>query len=438
MRDASAGESAIKAAGKRYLPIPNGFATQPDGGRSMYGAYIERAQFPEIVAPSIAAMVGIVHGKQIEIETPDSMGYLWEKATSDGLTLEAFHRRITANLLRLGRYGVLADAPADGGDPYLAGYAGDLVINWESDGSFFVIDDSGMVRNGFDWIDEERYIVLRLEEGRYVQEIYDSGGPIDEPVIPTALGGQALPRIPFVVANARDISTDMVPPPLIGVARAAKAIYQLSADYRWQLFLSGQETLVAINGAAPTIIGAGAIHEMVGSGEQGTQPDLKYVSPSCKGIEAHKIAMEDNREAAIMAGAKLLAQETSNTNESGYARKLRFASETATLSTVAKVSCEVLERSLRNIAMMLGLSDAEQEKITVRPPETLMDTTLTPQEVKVLVESWQAGGFSYRTLYENLLRGGIANPEREVEDELLQLGDDPDAIIHERAEEDAA
>lgn len=423
MADAAEGESAIKLAAETYLPRPGGFAAaaNPD---AMYRAYKDRAQFPDITAPTISAMVGIIHGKEIAIEKPDSMNYIDEKATQEGLSLEAFHRRITAALLKKGRYGVLVDAPEGGGDPYMCGYDGDRVINWEADGSFYVIDDSGYTRDGYSWTTENKHIVLDMSEGSYTQkEVKDSG---EDEVTPGKTGGGSLEKIPFVVANARDISTAMLPPPLIGVARAAKAIYQLSADYRHQLFMSGQETLVAINGDAPSAIGAGVVHEMRGA--EGVEPDLKYVAPECTGIEAHERAMESNKDAAILAGAKLLEQDDKGVNESGKARKLRFASETATLSDIAKVSCEVLERSLRNLAMMQGLSDAEQDKITVTPPKDLMDTTISAQDAKALVEAWQAGGYSYKTLYENLQKGGIANPEREFEDELLQMDEDPEAI----------
>jgi hypothetical protein len=422
MAASAEGESAIKLAAETYLPKPSGFRT--DNNNAMYAAYKNRAQFPDIVSPTVSAMVGIIHGKEIAIEKPDSMAYVDEKATLEGLSLEAFHRRITSALLKKGRYGVLVDAPESGGDPYMCGYDGDRIINWESDGSFYVIDDSGSVRTGYDWTDENKHIVLEMLEGSYTQKEVKDAGELE--ITPGMRGGGALERIPFVVANARDISTDMLPPPLIGVARAALAIYQLSADYRHQLFMSGQETLVIINGDAPTAIGAGVVHELRGS--EGMEPDAKYVGPDCAGIEAHERAMESNKQAAILAGAKLLEQDDKGVNESGKARKLRFASETATLSDIAKVSCEVLEKSLRNVAMMQGLSEAEQEKITVTPPKDLMDTTITPQDAKALVEAWQAGGFSYRTLHENLIRGGIANPERELEDELLEMDDDPEAI----------
>lgn len=417
MRDAYNGESAIKKRGKPYLPMPAGFngTADPDAA---YDAYKKRAQFPEILSPSIGAMIGIIHGKEISIEMPDAMDYLWEAATDDEqpLPLEAFHRRVTRHLLTQGRFGILADAPEQGGQPILAGFAAQAVINWDRD--FYVLDESDYVRDGFVWREVPKFLVLRLEDGRYVQEVHK--GETLGTVLrndPTGLGGRTMDRIPFVVGNARDIVPDVETPPLIGVARAALAIYQLNADYRHQLYMSGQETLVAVNGDAPDYVGAGVVHEMRGA--EGTTPDLKYVAPSCSGIEAHKVAMEDNRHAAINAGARMLEQ-TSNEQESGAARRLRYASETANLMSVALSSCGLLERSLRNVALMLGLNP---DDVTVTPPADLLDHTVEPAQAKALVEMWQAGAYSYETLYENLRKGGIASTERTAEDE-LQLIDD--------------
>ena len=115
MRDAMDGETRMKTRGEEYLPKPSGFATLPDGGKAMYLAYQRRARFPEILAPSVAAMLGIIHGREIAVEMPDAMQYLWEDADGNGLPLEAFHRRITRELLVIGGYAVLADAPEGGG-----------------------------------------------------------------------------------------------------------------------------------------------------------------------------------------------------------------------------------------------------------------------------------------------------------------------------------
>ena len=52
-RDAARGEKAVKGRGATYLPMPSGFKTQKDGGAAIYAVYQTRAQFPEIMNPTI-------------------------------------------------------------------------------------------------------------------------------------------------------------------------------------------------------------------------------------------------------------------------------------------------------------------------------------------------------------------------------------------------
>lgn len=421
MADAIRGDGAVKAQGETYLPKPSGFKSQPDNGRDAYATYRMRAQLPEIVAPTIGGMVGVVHGQEITVEIPAALEYLQENATGGarGLPLEQFHKRITRGLLGPGRVGVLAEAPEGGGEPYLAIYSGAAIINWDED--FYVLDESLWRRDGFVWKWVPRWRVLDLDGGTYRQRVYEGDDPqLVEEVQPNRRGGGLLDFVPFTVSSALDVEAEVRTPPLIGVAQAARAIYQLSADYRWQLYMSGQETLVAINGAAPQYVGAGAVHSMFGSGEAASTPDLKYVSPSCSGIEAHKAAMDHHREQAIMAGARMF-QDSDRPQESGEARRLRFAAETANLMSVALASCAVLERSLRHAAQMVGASESE---VVITPPADLMDRTMEPADAEALVRVWQAGAIGYETLYENLQRGGIASPERTAEEELGAVDDD--------------
>lgn len=410
MRDAMDGESAIKARGTAYLPMPSSYSALDDGGAGAYAAYKGRAEFPELVAPAVSAMAGVAHGTEIGIELPAGLEYLWEDADGDGMPLEEFHRQITRELLVAGRYAVLADAPAGGGEPYLAGYIGESLINWDKD--FYVLDESGPVRRGFAWENETKYRVLTLEDGRYSQKVYGSDGEsLEDEATPSAAGGIALDFVPFAVASAVDLRPDIRTPPLIGVARAALSIYQLDADYRHQLYWSGQETLVVINGDAPEAIGAGACIAIKGA--ENLTPDVKYVSPTCGGIDAHLKAIEDKRKAAAHAGAKLLEQEE-RSQESGEARKLRFQSETATLQSIVRSGCALLERGLRFIALMKGL---DPKTVTVPVPESLMDNTMSPADAQALMALWLEGAISYQTLYEALQKGGIANPERDAEAE---------------------
>src|SRR5690554_4581750 len=173
MRDTTAGETSVKAASTTYLPQPSGFSAQKDGGRALYEAYQMRAQLPEIVEPTIRGMVGVIHRTEAQIEMPKAMEPLWERATKDGLPLEALHRRITHELLTQGRYGLLADAATEGSDlPWLAGYSAEALINWSDDRSMFVLDESGLKRDGFRWEQQQRFRVLELVEGRYAVQTY--------------------------------------------------------------------------------------------------------------------------------------------------------------------------------------------------------------------------------------------------------------------------
>jgi hypothetical protein len=132
MRDAIAGEDVIKSKAEDYLPIKSGTAAMVDAAlrQIAYDAYKLRAEFPEIVAPTIRGSVGTMLAQAAQIELPSALEPLRERATVDGLTLEALHRRCAIELMSVGRYGLLPTVSADGA-PYLAGYGAESIVNWD-------------------------------------------------------------------------------------------------------------------------------------------------------------------------------------------------------------------------------------------------------------------------------------------------------------------
>lgn len=428
MRDTARGETRIKAEGEEYLPMPTGFKVS-EHAKALYDAYQNRAQFPEIVTPTVTGLAGTIHRTEMQIEgLPEAMQPLWERATKDGLPLEALQLRVTMELLTTGRYSLLVGAPSDGADlPYIAGYTTEALINWSEERDFFVLDESGKELDGFEWKDHKQYRVLRLVDDKYEVDLY-TGDELakSDPKYPAARGGENLTEIPFVVIGARDLSVKPETPPLIAVARSAKAIYQLSADYRWQLFMTGQETPTFINCDAPDAVGAGVTIELKSDSPEIT-PDFKYVGPSGKGIEAHKVAISDEREVAAAAGAKLFDTEQ-RASESGQSRKLRYAAQTATLITIATASAKGIEAALRHAGRMMKLAESVISGIVVKPNLSFINTRLPPTEVTALVKAWQDGSISYLTLYENLQRGEIASPERSAEDERKLIDDEMDDL----------
>ena len=423
MRETLRGVNAVKMAQTRYLPCPSGFLVQADGGVEMYRAYITRARVPDILEPTLAGMVGVIHRNEVSIEMPAKMEPLWENATVDNLPLESFHRRVTLELLLTGRYSILTDVSVERDLPYLAGYITETLINWDESRDFYVMDETGLIRTGFDWSEQKQYRELVLDDGIYKQRVYmDSSAEEFIEVIPNRLGGGNLDTIPLVVSGPADQSLEVRSPPLEGVSRGMISMYQLDADYRWQLYMSGQETLF-ITGAEtlPTSVGAAVVHGLpMGA-------DAKYVSPSCKGIDAHRQAILDAREAAVAAGAALF--DTPSGRESGDALRLRYSAQTATLTTIAQASGAALEKALRYVATFMGLNP---EEVIVRPNLRFIDSTMTPADARQLMEVWLGGGISKLTLFENYQRGEITSVERTFEQEEDLIAVDP---VHEEPDE---
>jgi hypothetical protein len=416
MRHAYEGESAIKRYTELYLPLLPGWRDVANRDE-LYLGYIRRARFPEIVSSAIRSMIGIVHGKDWQIELP-GMEYLHERATKDGLTLDAFTRRVTLELLTTGRYAVISDAPNTerGGDPYLCGYNAESFINWdENDQSFYVFQEEKNVRNGFVWRKVLRTRVLELVDGRYVQSVYDDGSLVDmiEPALPNR---GPMNFIPVAVGGAMDMDLKPDTPPLIGVARAAVSHYQIYADWRTALFMAYQDTLVIHNASddsLPASVGAGVMISLK-SAEIGKDTRAEYLSPSGKSIEAHERGMDREQQTAIRSGAALFDNTEGSGQESGEARRLRFSAETATLQSIANASAAIVEKAIRNAAMMKGLAP---EGIIVKPPTDMLEGRLDATGITALVSAWEKRAFSYTTLHENLQRGGVVSMDRTPDDE---------------------
>lgn len=439
IRDCATGPRQVKLQGETYLPMPSGFKKVTEGPL-MYEAYKMRAQYPDILKPTVAGMVGVIHRVEAEIEGMEEgkpLFGMWEKATPDGLPLDVFHRRITEELLYTARYSILTDMPSNGGAdslPYLVGYTAEQLINWSPvDKDMFVLDETRKVHapnDEFAWVDEPRFLVLRLgnpseqqdQENnaqqsagrraarktytaqRYIGDVQQG----EELMTPQVRGGKGFEEIPFVVAGPRDLSMDVEQPPLLGVALASLAIYRLDADYRHQLFHSGQETFVVIGQQEdpPKYFGSGVIIGLPAGSE------AKFVGPSGRTIEAHRVAISDERQNAVAAGVRLF--DDKKAAESGEALRLRAAAQTATLTTIAKTSAACLEKALRYAAMFVGQNPDE---IVVKPNLQFVDTVMDPQQAVYLMQLWQGGAISKQTLYEDLQRGEIGSQERDFDEE---------------------
>lgn len=434
MRDALEGEDKIKAEGETYLPMKSGTAaiTNPVDMQKAYTSYKVRAEFPEIVAPTVRGCVGTMLTQPAAIELPSSMEYLRERATKDGLTLEALHSKIATELMSVGRFGLLPSIN-EKGEGYLAAYSTENIRNWDIESlevGWCLLDES---RNELDRATGKWIYVERIREcfngpsGAFVSRVWvksNAGWVAEEEttalLAPRGRTERSLDMMPFVFINTNDLSANPDDIPLYGLAKIAIRVYRMDADYSFALHMTSEPTPVAIGfddpaeavkkNLAPTSLGSGRLWLLPKGG------DAKYLEFSGPGLEAQATAIDASLQRAMVFGAQLF--DSKRSAESGEALSLRLGNQHSTLRAVAMNSAAGLERALRNLAVWLG---EKPESVVVQPNLDFADHTLVGQEITALVSGWMSGGYSRSTLFWNLQRGGVVNPDRTFEEELADI-----------------
>lgn len=433
MRDCYAGERVVKHKGTMYLPAtPAQLLDKVDKvdslGWKSYQAYKTRAVFHDYVADAVEFYIGLLHQKPPTIELPDAMKPLLEKASNKGEGLETLLRRINEQQIVTGRLGLLLDFPEnpDPGKPmpYIAMYAGEHIKNWDdSDDSegvnalnLVVLDESAFERQvNLVWKSVEKYRVLLLDtpavesiqnaqeidneaEVGQVKRVYmagefvlhTSGNTINKESMKIPLfRGQPLDKLPFVFINSKDIIATPDNPPLLGLGRLCMTIYRGEADYRNQLFLQGQDTLVVIGGMtdAEDTTGEGV---RVGAGARldiNLGGDAKYVGVSATGLPEVRQALQADKDRAAIKSGQLASKQTGQ-KESAESLKVRLGSQTATLFQIAKAGAAALQQILRIGAEWMG---QDPEKVVVTPNLEFGDFNIDGKEIVDLMSARTMG-----------------------------------------------
>lgn len=417
-RDSYGGEKYVKEKEDAYLPptaamVADGM-TFKQTGWSAYQAYKQRAVYPELVRPSLMAMLGVMHRKPPTIELPEKLEPMRDSATFNGEGLNWLLQKINEQQMLMGRYGLMLDVASGAGPqalPYIVTYNAESIINWDSTKvgddrgvrqlQLVVLNESEFERkSGLAWVQMMRYRVLAMVNGvsdswpeipaaqneyvagsvRHTQDI--TSGDFVAP----SIAGRTLNQIPFVFIGPRDLVPEPDMPVVMPLTRIALAIYRTEADYRQALYMQGQDTLVVIGqqadaNAGKTRVGAfGSIDLPLGG-------DAKYVGASADGLSALQTAIQDDHKRAAQLGAQLLT-ERGNEAESGNALGIRVASRTATLTTVAMAGAGGLEQILKMAATWVG---ADPEEVSVKPNLDFAENIAQAQDLVYLMTGKNMG-----------------------------------------------
>lgn len=411
-RDAFEGEDQIKSKGVSYLPKLKG-QTDED-----YRAYKHRALFYSITGKSVSALVGMATSKMPKVEYPDSMDHYF-KGTVPTQFGEIYATALSEILLQ-SRVGILVDMPSDGGDPYPINYVAEDIINWRTDerGNTIMV----VLREEYDKIIDDytvdveyRYRELRFDDsGEYVQVIHYPNEPERQEVYRPTVNGRALTRIPFVVIHPQGIGFVDQKPLMLDIANINISHYLSSADLEHGRHFTGLPTPVLIGADSDSDLYIGSTKFLVIPDKGG---DAKYLEFTGQGLQSLEKAMSEKQSLLASMSARLL-DNSSRGSESEDAVKLRYMSETASLTTIVQAISIALNEVYKWIAEIIR-EDADSVKITL--DTDFMETSMSANEMSAMFDGYFKGAVSVETLVYNLRKGRRLDPLRSDEDEIESI-----------------
>lgn len=437
VRDCLSGPDAVRRAGVLYLPIPDADNETADGSR--YQAYLKRANYVNYTGRTAGGLIGAAMRKSAEVLLPAQIEYMGNDADGQGNSVEQIARAVLANVIPLGRHGILTDYPENPGGltleeerrnglrPALRLYAAETVINWRTTKgqlSLVVLQEEAENYDAdqFDATTEKVYRVLELVDGVYTQTVYSESGAVQHgPIVVRKADGTTFDEIPFVVPGSINNTPDVDPVTFEDLASVNIAHYRNSADYEEGLFIHSQPTLHLDigtmrpdewNALNPNGVRVGSRSGLVTSG--GGSAQLLQAEATGAGLEA----MRAKEAQLVQIGARVV--EAGGTQRTAYEVGVNAAAEHSLLDTAVLNTEEALVRALRWAAEFGG---GNPDDVALELNKDFFDSPPDAQVIQQLM-GLEVGGYIPKTQVNRYLRSvDLLDPKLTDEDLADQVGD---------------
>jgi len=399
-RDVVEGSDAVKSKSIKYLPKLGG---QTD---IEYIAYKRRALFFSVAGRSLSGLVGMMTRKPPIIDKPDDLTPFFDDATGSRYSFYEVFRDATNELLMVGRYGLLIDWPAEGGQPYLSTYVTENILNW------FVKNDVlvGVVlreyymtsdpRDQFSQIETVRYRHLQLINGIYYQSVYDDKLALYTPPHAVLVRGSPLTEIPFYIVNPNGISVDPVKPPILDIVDINLSMYINSADLEHGRHFTALPTPVVTGAPSDSVLKIGSQTAWIIPNEKAKAYYLEFLG---SGLNTLENAIKEKTSHMAQFSARLMDTSTRG-SEAAETVKLRHSSEATTLTGVAVALENVFNKIYKSIAKYIGL---DENSVNISLNKDFLSTQLSAAELRELTKAYLEGAIDEETYFYNLERGEL-------------------------------
>ena len=256
-RDAAAGQRCIVGSFETYFPpfVPE----QQD----RYNRVKQLARYYNATGQTVTSLTGAAFNITPEIKLPQSIAYMTDDADGGGNDLEQVAKQTVANVVTVGRHGLLADYPATNGESLsqedverlglrasIKQYPAESGINWgEENGrlSYVVLKEKQHLASNsfFDHSTEDVYRVYWMVGDECMTAVLKEGQAIEDAANATPVldaNGDAFDVIPFVFVGAIDNRVSVDAAPIEGLANTNIAHFQTSCNHVETVSKQGQVT----------------------------------------------------------------------------------------------------------------------------------------------------------------------------------------------------
>lgn len=439
-RAACAGQDAVKLASTDFLPDDNA-TDRSNEARSRYLRYLLRAVWMPVSGYTKQGLIGMMSRRPAEVELPSQIEYAKENADGAGLSLEQMAKLALAEVIEVGRLGLLVDYPS--AEPGLSAeqvammglsarmtiYRAESIDNWRLRNIGGVLrlvmvklcELAEVEKDDYALEYEKRYRVLKLDNGVYTQTVYnEKEEQIGEVITPRQSNGAPWDHIPFHIIGATTNSPEVDQALISGIVDLNTAHYQMSADSAKNLHIHSGGTLVVSSEMSveqwdqynKTGVTVGADQGMF-LGSNGSA-NLLQLNPA-SAVEEKLRTLESQM---IAVGAHLITDATSN--ETAEAARIDASGKASSLSTAVGNVSEGLEAALEDMARFMG---GNPDEVKYQLNQQFYPDNLDAQTIMAMIQLLDRQVIAVQDVRSKLRGGGLIAQNRTDEELDAEVGD---------------
>lgn len=432
-RAACSGQDAVKRLTTVFLPDDNQRDLSNEA-RDRYHRYLLRATWMPVSGYTQQGLIGMVMRRAPDVELPTQIEYTKENADGAGLSLEQVAKLALAEVIEVGRMGLLVDYP--NAEPGLSAeavaqlglaarmtiYRAESIDNWKLaniGGSLRLVmvklcELAEVEKDDYLVAYEKRYRVLRLTDGVYTQTIYDENEQqIGDVIVPRQADGSTWDHLPFHIIGATTNTPEVDDALISGIVDLNTSHYQMSADSAKNLHIHSGGTLVISSNMSkqqwdefnPQGVTVGADQGLF-LGEVG-KADLLQLDPA-QAVEAKLRSLELQM---VAVGAHLISDTTRS--ETAEAARIDASGKASALSTAVGNVSEGIEAALEDMTRFMG---GDPELVKYQLNQQFYPDNVDAQTIMAMIQLMDRGVVAKPDVQNKLRAGGLIAQNRSNDD----------------------